>query len=230
MAMTSATIPLLFCIRCGSYSARRARGLGAECPRAPTLAGRQAIDRIQRGLQPWLSRGRRHRLAGAAQPPTLAAAHGRRRSAIPADESDADFRDPFGTSVLAGADSLLPTNAQSGGDSMTLLATPCRHASDEHPTLDEMICEDFPGMDIHLFDHAEDEFFERGRDLDEPAACGGGAVARYTVGGSSSSTDAHGSSTVRQVNAHPPRKRCRTDTSHHVMVPSIDTDMPHADE
>ncbi len=46
-------MPVLFCVACGSYSARRAYGLGAVCRGSPTKAGAQALSRIKRGCQPW---------------------------------------------------------------------------------------------------------------------------------------------------------------------------------
>ncbi len=62
-------MPVLFCVACGSYSARRAYGLGAECRGVPTKAGAQALSRIKRGLQPWRTRcdagGERPRLGGS---------------------------------------------------------------------------------------------------------------------------------------------------------------------
>ncbi len=57
-------MPILFCTACGSYSARRAYGLGAECRGTPTKAGAQALSRIRRGLQPW----RNQRDAGGERP------------------------------------------------------------------------------------------------------------------------------------------------------------------
>ncbi len=50
---TSTALSVLFCVKCGSYSTRRAYGLAATCPSVPTRAGRQALKRIRSGLQPW---------------------------------------------------------------------------------------------------------------------------------------------------------------------------------
>ncbi len=69
LAKTQGPAQVLFCVRCGAYSARRAYGLGAPCAGAPRPAGRQALARIRRGLQPWETRvgDSRHRgLLGTA--------------------------------------------------------------------------------------------------------------------------------------------------------------------
>ncbi len=49
----AAALSVLFCVKCGAYSSRRAYGLAAACPNVPTRAGRQALTRIRAGLQPW---------------------------------------------------------------------------------------------------------------------------------------------------------------------------------
>ncbi len=54
VAVTRGTYPLIFCLRCGSFSARRARGLAGGCG-PPTPAGKQALGYILKGLQPWLN-------------------------------------------------------------------------------------------------------------------------------------------------------------------------------
>ncbi len=69
LAKTQGPAQVLFCVRCGAYSARRAYGLGAACTGTPKPAGRQALARIHRGLQPWETRvgDTRHRgLLGTA--------------------------------------------------------------------------------------------------------------------------------------------------------------------
>ncbi len=53
MAQTGGMVPILFCVKCGSWSTRRAFGLAARCRGRPTPAGQQALVRIMRGLQPW---------------------------------------------------------------------------------------------------------------------------------------------------------------------------------
>ncbi len=52
IAVTQGSCPLIFCMKCGSFSARRARGLAAQCG-PPTAAGKQALTYILKGLQPW---------------------------------------------------------------------------------------------------------------------------------------------------------------------------------
>ncbi len=66
LAATSPPAQVLFCIRCGAFSARRAYGLGARCAGAPKPSGKQALARIRRGLQPWETR-----TAGGRQRGTL---------------------------------------------------------------------------------------------------------------------------------------------------------------
>ncbi len=61
MARTIAEVPILFCLRCGSFSARRAYGLAAACKGRPTAPGAQALARIKRGVQPWQAPGSRTR-------------------------------------------------------------------------------------------------------------------------------------------------------------------------
>ncbi len=56
LARAEADLSLLFCWDCGSFSARRAYGLGATCRGTPTPAGAQALARIRRGEQPWQSK------------------------------------------------------------------------------------------------------------------------------------------------------------------------------
>ncbi len=53
MAQTGGMVPILFCVKCGAWSTRRAFGLAARCRGRPAPAGRQALARILRGLQPW---------------------------------------------------------------------------------------------------------------------------------------------------------------------------------
>ncbi len=59
LAQAEGAVPILFCMDCGSFSARRAYGLGSTCPKVPTSAGKQALARIRRGLQPWQARHER---------------------------------------------------------------------------------------------------------------------------------------------------------------------------
>ncbi len=66
LAHVGGQMPVLFCMTCGSYSARRAYGLGATCRGTPTKAGMQALSRIRRGFQPW-----RTRRDGGGQRPRL---------------------------------------------------------------------------------------------------------------------------------------------------------------
>ncbi len=56
LARTEGAIPIIFCVRCGAWSTRRAYSLSAKCRGAPTPAGRQALARIARGYQPWEDR------------------------------------------------------------------------------------------------------------------------------------------------------------------------------
>ncbi len=57
LACTEGGSRVLFCTRCGAFSARRAYGLGARCLGAPKPSGKQALARIRRGLEPWETRG-----------------------------------------------------------------------------------------------------------------------------------------------------------------------------
>ncbi len=66
LAATPPPMQVLFCIRCGAFSTRRAYGLGARCAGAPKPSGKQALARIRRGLQPW-----EVRTAGGRQRGTL---------------------------------------------------------------------------------------------------------------------------------------------------------------
>ncbi len=56
LAKTEAAIPVIFCVRCGTWSARRAYGLSAPCRGKPAPSGKQALARISKGLQPWEDR------------------------------------------------------------------------------------------------------------------------------------------------------------------------------
>ncbi len=56
LAKTSGVMPIIFCVRCGAWSTRRAYGLATECRGRPAPAGRQALTRIARGQQPWEGR------------------------------------------------------------------------------------------------------------------------------------------------------------------------------
>ncbi len=61
IARTVAEVPILFCLKCGAFTARRAYGLAAACKGKPTAPGAQALARIRRGVQPWQSAGSRTR-------------------------------------------------------------------------------------------------------------------------------------------------------------------------
>ncbi len=57
LAKSAGGLAVIFCIKCGSFAARRAYGLASHCPGRPTPAGKQALARIHKGLQPWMARG-----------------------------------------------------------------------------------------------------------------------------------------------------------------------------
>ncbi len=59
LAKSMGEVPVVFCIKCGSFAARRAYGLAAQCPGRPTPAGKQALARIRLGRQPWCDRATR---------------------------------------------------------------------------------------------------------------------------------------------------------------------------
>jgi hypothetical protein len=65
LARTEGLVQVLFCVRCGSFSTRRAYGLGAACPGAPKPSGLQALARIRKGQQPWETRVRGGRCRGS---------------------------------------------------------------------------------------------------------------------------------------------------------------------
>ncbi len=52
LACTEGPTRVLFCVRCGAFSKRRAYGLGAQCAGAPKPSGKQALAKIRRGHQP----------------------------------------------------------------------------------------------------------------------------------------------------------------------------------
>ncbi len=56
LARTDGLFPVVFCVRCGAWSTRRAYGLAAACRGTPAPSGRQALARIARGYQPWEDR------------------------------------------------------------------------------------------------------------------------------------------------------------------------------
>ncbi len=56
LARTDGMFPVIFCVRCGAWSTRRAYGLSAACRGRPSPAGQQALARIARGEQPWQGR------------------------------------------------------------------------------------------------------------------------------------------------------------------------------
>ncbi len=59
LARTSGSLPIMFCLRCGAFAARRARGLAQQCPGRPKRSGAQALEFLRRGMQPWTTDGRR---------------------------------------------------------------------------------------------------------------------------------------------------------------------------
>ncbi len=116
VAYAEGQMPVLFCLACGSYSARRAYGLGAQCPGVASKAGSQALARIRRGYQPWRTRHdrgqQRPRLeASAAWSDArceLVAACGeggaarRRRGTAPLADADEDVHEPAGKRHCCG--------------------------------------------------------------------------------------------------------------------------------
>ncbi len=50
-------VPVIFCMRCGAWTARRRRGTAKQCVGTPTPAGKQALYNIARGKHPWLPPG-----------------------------------------------------------------------------------------------------------------------------------------------------------------------------
>ncbi len=59
VARTATEIPIVFCLKCGAFTARRAYGLAAPCKGRPSPPGAQALARIRKGLQPWQRRSER---------------------------------------------------------------------------------------------------------------------------------------------------------------------------
>ncbi len=59
LATTTDALPIIFCVKCGAFAARRARGLATECPGRPRRSGQQALKMIKKGLQPWVKEGPR---------------------------------------------------------------------------------------------------------------------------------------------------------------------------
>ncbi len=53
LARTNGAPQIIFCVRCGAFSARRTYGLGARCSGVPKPSGQQALARIKKGQQPW---------------------------------------------------------------------------------------------------------------------------------------------------------------------------------
>ncbi len=117
LAFVEGAMPVLFCCDCGSFSARRAYGLGAPCRGTPTRAGAQAIARIRKGEQPWQTRHdcaerRRPRLGSAAawcsERGAFAPAHGGRqqgrRGAAARLVDDVPQQPSMGTGAEAGRD------------------------------------------------------------------------------------------------------------------------------
>ncbi len=56
MLRTEGDLPIMFCVRCGSWTSRRANRLAKPCE-PPTAAGKMALKRISEGLHPWRGRG-----------------------------------------------------------------------------------------------------------------------------------------------------------------------------
>ncbi len=57
LAKTNGAVPVVFCVKCGAWSTRRAYGLAGRCRGGAAPAGKQALARIAKGLQPWEDRG-----------------------------------------------------------------------------------------------------------------------------------------------------------------------------
>jgi hypothetical protein len=85
LARTDGLVPIIFCVKCGAWSTRRTYGLSTPCRQKALPAGRQALSRIAKGLQPWEDRHgdgdqrRRRGITCAGTATTTAAARRRRR-------------------------------------------------------------------------------------------------------------------------------------------------------
>ncbi len=84
-------MPVVFCLKCGAWTARRQRGTARPCRGAPTPAGRQALYNIARGRHPWLPPGVRDAQRAALHSCAAAAVAKRRR--VDVDEQSSR-RDP----------------------------------------------------------------------------------------------------------------------------------------
>ncbi len=72
-------MPVVFCLKCGAWTARRHRGTAKSCRGVPTPAGKQALYNIARGRHPWLPPGVRDAQRAALHSCASAAAAKRRR-------------------------------------------------------------------------------------------------------------------------------------------------------
>ncbi len=55
----SAGLPVIFCTKCGAWTARRQRATAKPCKGRATAPGRQALYNMSRGERPWLPPGTR---------------------------------------------------------------------------------------------------------------------------------------------------------------------------
>ncbi len=110
VARTVASLPIIFCLRCGAFTARRAYGLAAPCKGRPTGPGAQALARIRRGQQPWqrpaTARARTHNLFEAWS---------RDRSDFVRQSSFAARGQRHRNTVEAAVSAQEPTGGQGGG-------------------------------------------------------------------------------------------------------------------
>ncbi len=66
MSLAEASIPFAICLKCGAWMARRVFARLRKACEAPTVNGKQALDRLRRGLPPWAARGRTASLGNSA--------------------------------------------------------------------------------------------------------------------------------------------------------------------
>jgi hypothetical protein len=66
MSLAEANIPFAICLKCGAWMARRVFARLRKACEAPTVNGRQALDRLRRGLPPWAASGRTANLGDSA--------------------------------------------------------------------------------------------------------------------------------------------------------------------
>ncbi len=190
VACTTGQVPIVFCVRCGSYSARRARGLRAQCRGRPSAPGAQALTRIRAGMQPWLdvpsdgSAPRRARLGGhhlaweeqtgafVDAGPSVSRGPGRRRlraTRAPADDHGEDFADEpppihrirTAVNTNAGCDMELSTGDEPGG---TMQLSDADAAMLD--LVDQWPPEEMPALAPHD-DALEEDPFAHGGDLDD---------------------------------------------------------------